>query len=89
MSDAHNLKATLYIMLSMALFTLGDAIIKFLSADLPIGQIVFLRGVIVCVLFVLLLRYQKQPLFPEQCWNKWNLLRSVLCLLYTSPSPRD
>lgn len=81
MSDFHNLKATLYIMASMALFTLGDAIIKFLSADLPIGQIVFLRGVIVCILFTLLLRYQKQSLFPEQCWNRWNMLRSILELL--------
>ncbi len=81
MSDLQNLKAAGYMMLSMSLFTLGDAIIKYLSQDLPIGQIVFLRGVIVCGLFVLLLRYQKQSLFPRACWNRWNLLRSVLELL--------
>lgn len=73
--DKQNMKAAAMMVLSMAMFTTGDAIIKFLSADLPIGQIVFLRGVLVCVFFWLLLRQQKLALFPRASWNRWNILR--------------
>ncbi|EPJ43679.1 MAG: hypothetical protein OFPII_40400 [Osedax symbiont Rs1] len=81
MNDTQNLKAALVMMLSMALFTTGDAIIKFLSDTLPLGQILFLRGLVVCILFVILLSWKKQPILPGACWNRWNILRSVFELL--------
>ena len=64
-------------MLSLSLFTCGDAIIKFLSDDLPIGQILFVRGILVCLLFSLLLTCKRQQILPKEAWNRWNLLRSV------------
>ena len=67
--------------LSMALFTSGDAMIKFLSDELPIGQILFVRGIFVCLLFCLLLKFKKQPILPREAWNRWNLLRSVFEVL--------
>ncbi len=81
MNDTQNLKAALIMMLSMALFTTGDAIIKFLSDTLPLGQILFLRGLVVCILFVILLSWKKQPILPRASWNRWNILRSVFELL--------
>ncbi len=75
-------------MLSMGLFTIGDALIKFLSNDLPVGQIIFIRGLMVCLLFVALLKIKKQQILPRACWNRWNLLRaffelSVACFYLT------
>ncbi|RMA40637.1 DMT family transporter [Rhodophyticola porphyridii] len=40
-----NLKGALFMMASMAGFTLNDACVKLLAEDLPLFQIVFLRGV--------------------------------------------
>jgi len=81
LSDNQNLKAAAIMMLSMALFTTGDAIIKFLSDDLPIGQILFLRGSLVCLLFVILLKQQQQQILPKEGWNRWNLLRALFELM--------
>ncbi|MGB1238384.1 MAG: DMT family transporter [Pseudomonadales bacterium] len=76
MSDStQNIKAAATMVLAMAMFTSGDALIKFLSEALPMGQIIFMRGVLVCLLFWLWLKYKGQPLFPSASWNRWNLLR--------------
>ncbi|NRA19570.1 MAG: DMT family transporter [Oceanospirillaceae bacterium] len=77
MQDSQNFKSALFMMLSLSLFTCGDAIIKFLSDDLPIGQILFVRGILVCLLFSLLLTFKRQQILPKEAWNRWNLLRSV------------
>jgi len=77
LQDSDNIKSALFMVLSLALFTSNDAIIKFLSDDLPVGQIIFLRGVLVCVLFSILLTFKKQQIIPTAAWNRWNLLRSI------------
>jgi len=74
---SENIKSALFMVLSLALFTSGDAIIKFLSDDLPVGQILFVRGIFVCFLFSLVLKYKKQQIIPAAAWNRWNLLRSI------------
>lgn len=68
-------------MLSLALFTSGDAIIKYLSDGLAIGQILFVRGIFVCLLFVVILKFKRQAILPQEAWNRWNLLRSVFEVL--------
>lgn len=45
-----NLKGALLMMGSMAAFTLNDVLVKLLAADLPLFQIVFLRGILTTVL---------------------------------------
>ncbi|QBY02336.1 DMT family transporter [Rhodophyticola sp. CCM32] len=45
MGKSPNLKGALFMMASMAGFTLNDAFVKLLAGDLPLFQIVFLRGV--------------------------------------------
>lgn len=45
-----NLKGSLFMMGSMASFTMNDVVIKLLSDDLPLFQIVFLRGLLTTVL---------------------------------------
>lgn len=45
-----NLKGSLFMMGSMASFTLNDVLIKVLADDLPLFQIVFLRGILTTIL---------------------------------------
>ncbi len=54
MALTDNMKGAVLMTLSMAGFTLNDACMKALAGDLPLGQAVFLRGVIASVLIYLL-----------------------------------
>ncbi|OAN79905.1 hypothetical protein A8B78_11735 [Jannaschia sp. EhC01] len=45
-----NLKGALFMMGSMAAFTLNDTVVKLLAEDLPLFQIVFLRGLLTTVM---------------------------------------
>lgn len=45
-----NLKGSLFMMGSMAAFTLNDTVVKVLAEDLPLFQIVFLRGLLTTVM---------------------------------------
>lgn len=47
-----NLKGALFMMGSMASFVLNDVVIKVLSDDLPLFQIVFLRGILTTALLI-------------------------------------
>lgn len=49
-----NLKGALFMMGSMAGFTLNDACVKLLAADLPLFQVVFLRGVTTTVMMAVM-----------------------------------
>lgn len=49
-----NIRGSIYMMLSMAGFVLNDTIMKFLSADLPMFQAIFLRGAFATILIGLL-----------------------------------
>ena len=52
-----NLKGALFMMISMAAFTLNDAFMKLTNGDIPLFQLVFLRGVLASVLVFGLARY--------------------------------
>lgn len=52
-----NFKAAALMTGSMAGYTFNDACMKFLSATMPLEQVVFLRGVLTCALLYLLGRY--------------------------------
>ena len=53
---SENTRGALLMMLSMASFTLNDTCFKLVGATLPLGQALFLRGVMATVLLVLLAR---------------------------------
>jgi len=50
MTRSPNVTGALFMMGSMAAFTLNDACVKLVAADLPLFQIVFLRGVLTTVM---------------------------------------
>ena len=49
MARSDNFTAAIFMMVSMAAFTINDTFMKMLSGDLPLNQLLFLRGVITSV----------------------------------------
>ena len=67
-----NAKGAVLMMLSMLSFTINDAAMKAASASLPLGQQVFLRGLLVSVIFGWIVWRQgghRQP-FPRSDWAR-------------------
>lgn len=52
MTPATNLRGALYMMTSMAAFTLNDACVKLVAETVPLFQVVFLRGLLTTVLMI-------------------------------------
>ncbi|CUH37761.1 carboxylate/amino acid/amine transporter [Jannaschia seosinensis] len=74
-----NLRGSLFMMGSMATFTLNDATVKYLAQGMPTFQVVFLRGVAATVLIALLAYVTgalRRPI-PRRDWP-WVLGRSAL-----------
>lgn len=77
MSDLARLGGPVAILCATALMALQDALVKLLSAGLPLWQLFFLRSVLVLpLLAALLLRADRARLRPA--FNRWVLLRSAL-----------
>lgn len=72
----HNVKAALLVMLAMTLISCNDAIIKTMTESLGIGQVLFVRGSIACLLFVSILKYRNMPLIPKLALSRVNLSRA-------------
>lgn len=65
-----NTKAALFMMLSMAAFTLNDALVKVVGGDLPLFQVITLRGALASFL-IFLLAYRLRAIrfrLPGQDW---------------------
>jgi S-adenosylmethionine uptake transporter len=65
-----NLRGALLMSASMASFTLNDTFVKLLSADLPLFQIIFLRGVLTTAMLLVLAFALRQVTFhvPRADW---------------------
>jgi len=42
-----------------------------------VGQIMFLRGALICVIFATVMSLRRQPVFGSQTLHRWNLLRGL------------
>ncbi|MDX6750421.1 DMT family transporter [Geminicoccaceae bacterium 1502E] len=73
-AESANLRAALLILASSTLFGIGDAIVKYLSEDWPVGQIVTLRSA-VCLMLLGLVRPKREPLVPRGLLQRTNLVR--------------
>lgn len=72
-----NLRGALFMSLSMAGFTFNDTIIKFLSTEINMGQIIFLRGAIATVLIFLLARHRGALRPLSVLANRWVVMRVI------------
>ncbi len=71
------------IVAAMTALTINDAIVKHVSQVFGIGQIMFLRGLVVVLIFGLVLRHKQQPIFNPAALHPWNLTRAMLELMAT------
>ena len=76
--ETSNIKAAFLVVIAMTMITSNDAIIKHITQVFGIGQIMFLRGLLVCVLFALIMRLRKQPIILPQAFHRWNIIRALL-----------
>ena len=74
--EFNNLKAALLVMLAMTMITTNDAIVKHITQVFTVGQIMFLRGALICVIFALVMRLRGQPVFQRRMLHRWNLARA-------------
>jgi drug/metabolite transporter (DMT)-like permease len=76
-----NIKGALLMSLAMAGFSLSDAIVKIVSADLNTGQIMFLRGALTSsIIVVVALRFGAFQHW-RGLWDRWLAFRTVCEIL--------
>ena len=72
-----NLKAAFFVVIAMTMITTNDAIVKHITEVFNVGQIMFLRGALVCILFAGMMLWRRQPVFNRRTLHRWNLLRAL------------
>lgn len=78
-----NVRGAIFMAVSMAGFTANDAMTKFVSASMNMGQVMFIRGLFATVLIALLAWSQGALSNPRQALNPMVALRSVAEVLAT------
>ena len=75
--EFNNLKGALFIVIAMAMITTNDAIVKHITQVFNVGQIMFLRGALICVIFASVMLLRRQPVFDRRTLHRWNLIRGL------------
>lgn len=70
-SLSDNARGAGLMMASMAAFTFNDLCIKAIGSDIPLSQILFLRGVLATVLIYALARYLGALAWPAKAADRW------------------
>lgn len=73
-----NVKGAALITVAVLLLTINDGFVKALSATLPVGQIMALRGLVVVLLVGLINRAIRSPARPREVLHPWVLARGAL-----------
>jgi len=81
--EFNNLRAALMVAVAMTMITTNDAIVKHITQVFNVGQIMFLRGSLICVIFAIVMRLRRQPVFGPQSLHRWNLARALFELCAT------
>jgi drug/metabolite transporter (DMT)-like permease len=81
--EFNNLKAALFVVIGMSMITTNDAIIKHITEVFNVGQIMFLRGALICVIFAFVMRLRGQPVFQRRSLHRWSLFRALFELCAT------
>jgi S-adenosylmethionine uptake transporter len=76
--SSENYRAAGLVVLTMALFAVSDAILKLLLGRLPIGELMFLRGVLVCLLILTWLGFREGLPRRVQLLERVNLSRALI-----------
>ena len=71
------LRPVLYMVGSMALFSLEDFFIKLLSKTIPASQIMFIMGVLGSIFFIMMAKAAQQPIFSRDLLDKHVIIRTL------------
>ena len=82
-AHAQNMRAAALMSATMACFTLNDAIIKLMSARLPVGEMLFVRGLLIAAILLVAMRVARERVDPARITSKANLARSALEIAIT------
>jgi drug/metabolite transporter (DMT)-like permease len=74
----NNIKAALLVVVAMSMITANDAIVKHITQVFGIGQIMFIRGLLVCMIFTIFLLASKKPVISKRAFHRWNIIRGLL-----------
>lgn len=72
-----------WMVLAMTAYILNDALVKVVSAGLPAGQLIFVRGVLATTLVWVVARVTSSPLTVRHLFDRWVLLRTLTDTLAT------
>jgi len=75
--EFNNLKAAAFVVIAMSMITTNDAIVKHITQVFNVGQIMFLRGAVIFVIFACVMRLRGQPIFSRRSLHRWNLMRAL------------
>jgi drug/metabolite transporter (DMT)-like permease len=75
--EFNNLKAAAFIVVAMSMITTNDAIVKYITEVFNVGQIMFLRGAVIFVIFASVMRLRGQAVFTRRSLHRWNLMRAL------------
>jgi len=81
--EYNTLKAALFIIATIMMITTNDAIVKHITQVFGIGEIMFMRGVIACLLFAVVWSLKGQRVFDRRALQRRNFLRGLLELMAT------
>ncbi len=74
--EFNNLKAALLVVFAMTMITTNDAIVKHITQVFNVGQIMFLRGALICIVFAAIMSLRGQKIFNPATLHRWNLARA-------------
>ena len=73
----HNVTAALLVTIGMAMISSNDMLMKLSSAELGVGQLLFVRGGLAVILFSVFIKLSGRPLLPRHAFGRWNGLRAL------------
>lgn len=83
MTDQNNSLALLIMALSMFLLSVGDVVVRFLGQTVPVGQLIAIRGMILIVILILMMRVMRDPIRLPLLANRWAIIRGLAETLST------
>jgi drug/metabolite transporter (DMT)-like permease len=76
-APVNNGLALMIMALSMFLVSVGDNIVRYIGASVPAGQLIAIRGIILVVILLLMMRVMRDPLRLSDITNRWALIRGI------------
>ncbi len=76
-SLSNNRRAILLMVVAMSFLAANDAILKFVGSQMPVGQMLVVRGVALCAFLALGCWFGRQRVSVHGLFHRWSVLRGV------------